>query len=402
MTAAAEPARAAAEDAPTDRSIPYAACEIVPEAGPAVAAVLASGWVTTGAETDRFERELAQWIGAEHAVAVSSCTAAIELALRALRLPPGAPVLTPTLTFCGAVNAIIHSGLQPVLVDVDEETLTVTPADVARVAARVRPKAMVVQHMAGYPAPVPLLADAAGLTADAIVEDAAHGLGGAVAAVPIGTVSRQTCFSFYATKNLPIGEGGAITTEDAELAGRLREMRQHGMSRDAWNRYQPGGSWRYTVREDGLKANFTDVSAAIGRAQLRHLSDWQARRAALARRYDLALTDVPGIVLPPRPRVGRHAWHLYVIRVRPEFGRSRDELAAALAELGVGTSVHFIPVHHFPRYRRLLGTAACRELPVADRVFEQLLSLPLHPGLSARDVDLVSARLATLARSDRR
>ena len=382
----------------TQRTVPYARCEIVPRAREAAAEVLASGWLVAGEQTVAFERELGAWMGAEHTIAVSSCTAAIELALRALRLPPGSPVLTPTITFCGAVQAIIHSGLRPVFVDLDEDTLTVSPDAVARAARRERPKAMVVQHMGGYPTPVRALAEAAGLPASAIVEDAAHGLGSS----GVGTESAAACLSFYATKNLPIGEGGAIVTRDAELAGRLAEMRQHGMSRDAWRRYRPGGGWRYSVEVDGMKANFTDVQAAIGRAQLTHLDDWQRRRAELAARYDALLADVPGVLRPPRPSTGTHAWHLYLIRVLPEYGRDRDELAEELAQRGVGTSVHFIPVHHFPYFRQVLGPDACTDLPVADRIFPQLLSLPLHPGLGDDDIDHVCAQLAELRLPARR
>lgn len=392
------PVTTTAEQKTSPRTVPYARCEIVPSARTAAAEVLASGWLVAGEQTVAFERELGAWLGAEHTIAVSSCTAAIELALRALRLPPGAPVLTPTITFCGAVQAIIHSGLRPVFADLDEETLTVSPQAVARVAQRERPRAMVVQHMGGYPVPVRALAEAAGLPASAIVEDAAHGLGSS----GVGTASAAACFSFYATKNLPIGEGGAITTADAELAGRLAEMRQHGMSRDAWRRYRPGAGWRYSVEVDGMKANFTDVQAAIGRAQLRQLTDWQRTRANLAARYDERLAEIPGIALPPRPGTGTHAWHLYLIRVLPEYGRDRDELAQALAERGVGTSVHFIPVHHFPYFRQVLGPDACADLPVADRIFPQLLSLPLHPGLGDDDIDHVCAQLSELRQRTRR
>jgi perosamine synthetase len=376
------------------RAIPFARCRIIPEARAAAAAVLKSGWVTTGPLTFDFERRLGMWIGAADVVAVSSGTAAIELSLRALRLRPGTPVLTPTLTFCGAVHAIVHAGLQPVLVDVDESTLTLDPETVAAAAARTRPGAMVIQHHAGYPAPVPELTEAAGLQPWAVVEDAAHGLGAALGSEAVGTLSGATCFSFYATKNLPIGEGGAVTTADPSLADALRSARQHGMSQDAWGRYGPGGSWRYTVVMDGAKANFTDVQAAIGSAQLTRLDAWQARRAALAERYDRALADVEGITIPPRPPTGRHAWHLYVVRVGHGYRLTRDHLVSALAERGVGTSVHFIPVHHFPYFRQLLGAPS---LPVADRVFRGLISLPLHPQLSDADVDHVCGLIADLA-----
>ena len=383
------------------RTVAFAGCHISAQAQAQALDAMSSGWMTTGRRTPLFEQALASWIGAPHAIAVSSCTAALELSLRALGLPRHSPVLTPTLTFCGAVQAIVHAGLKPVLVDADEATLTVNAAAIAEAAAHVHPSAMVVQHMAGYPVATPAMAAAAGLPVGRVVEDAAHGLGGAWGRETIGTMSAASCFSFYATKNLPIGEGGAITTADAALADRLRVMRQHGMSKDAWRRYEPGMSWRYEVEDDGMKANFTDLQAAIGLGQLPYLSGWQGRRAEVAERYTAQLGTVPGIVSAPVPRHGRHAWHLYVIRVQPEYGRSRDELARELADRGVGTSVHFVPVHRFGYFRRLLGEQADR-LPVAERIADQLLSLPLHPQLSDQDVDYVTAQISELRSSRRR
>ncbi|MGZ4493532.1 MAG: DegT/DnrJ/EryC1/StrS family aminotransferase [Nocardioides sp.] len=386
--------------------IPYAECHVSPEAQHEALQVMRGGWLTTGATTARFEAELAAWIGTRESVAVSSCTAAIELALRAMDLPPGSAVLTPSVTFCGAVHAILHAGLRPVLLDLDDATLTVSREEVQRAAEGERrngtgPFALVVQHMAGYPAATAELAEAAGLPIDRVVEDAAHALGAERAGRPVGTLGSTSCFSFYATKNLPIGEGGALTTRNPERADRLRVLRQHGMTRDAWRRYETEASWRYDVDEPGLKANFTDLQAAIGIGQLGHLSQWQARRAAIAGRYDEQLREIPGITLPPRPRDGRHAWHLYVVRVGQEYGRSRDELSATLAERGIGTSVHFIPVHRFSYFRRLLGDLRT-SLPVAERVGDELLSLPLHPHLSDDAVDLVCAQLASLQRCSRR
>lgn len=377
--------------------VPFARAEIVPEAQAAALRVLRSGWLTMGPETAEFERELGNYVGARQVVAVSSGTAAIDLALRALRLTPMAAVLTPSLTFCGAVAPILQAGLRPVLVDVDADTLLPTPATIARAARRAgRPAAMIVQHMAGHPADVAELADAAGLPADRVVEDAAHGLGAELRGARVGAASHAACFSFYATKNLPIGEGGAIATYDDELADHARTARLHGLSRDAWRRYLPGGSWRYDVAEPGHKANITDLQAAIGRAQLAHLASWQARREHLAAHYDAALADVPGLVLPTRPAHGRHAWHLYQVRVRPEYGTSRDLVIEALTNRGVGTSVHFIPVHHLSGFREVLGPEECRSVPVTDRVAEEILSLPMYPALTNADVARVADALLTL------
>lgn len=312
------------------------------------------------------------------------------------RTPAGVSGADADPHLCGAVQAIVHAGLKPVLVDVDETTLAVSAEGVAR-AAKGGASAMVVQHMAGYPLPTDALAAAAGLDRHFVIEDAAHGLGAAVGTSPVGSTSQAACFSFYATKNLPLGEGGAVTTSDAELAERIRVARLHGMSRDAWRRYHRAGSWRYSVDEAGLKANFTDIQAAIGRAQLRRLATWQARRGAIAAHYDRFLAGVPGLELPPRPLDGLHAWHLYIVRVLPCFGLGRDDLIDALAQIGIGTSVHFIPVHHQPYFRRTLGPAACDGLPVADRVFPRLLSLPMFPGLADSDIERVCGALDALA-----
>jgi dTDP-4-amino-4,6-dideoxygalactose transaminase len=378
--------------------VPFARTFISPDAREAVARVLASGWVTTGPEVAGFEREFAEWVGADHAVAVSSCTSAIELALRAMNLPHGSRVLASTITFCGAINAILHAGHVPVLVDVNEETLMpdaqTTAAAVRRAGAA---EAMLALHFAGYPAPVEELTAAAGLSLYQVVEDAAHAVGTWLDDRPVGSTSAATCFSFYATKNLPIGEGGMVTTNDTDLADRVRRLRLHGMSRDAWKRYMPGNGWRYSVDAVGLKANMTDVQAAIGRAQLSHLPEWQARRAELVERYDRALADIDGIVTPPRPQRGRHAWHLYVIQVLPTFGMDRDRLIVELAELGIDCSVHFIPLHHQPYLSELLATAlADGGFPLADRVFPRIVSLPLYPTLTDEEVDRVCEAIADL------
>ncbi len=377
------------EAAPTD--IPFADCWITEEAQAAAARVLKSGWVTTGMEAAEFEAEFASWVGAADAVSVSSCTAAIELALRSLRLAPGSLVLTSTMTFCGAVHAIEHAGLRPVLMDVDPDTGMPTPATAGRAAHTCdgRPSAMVLVHWAGDPADVASLAAAAGIAPERVVEDAAHALGTVHQGRQVGTGS-AVCFSFYATKNLPIGEGGMVTTDDPDRAAWIRRARLHGLSQDAWRRYLPGGSWRYDVAETGLKANLTDLQAAIGRAQLGSLAEWQDRRARLAARYDARLLPLPGVRLPHRPGVaaGRHAWHLYAVQLT---GADRDEVVAGLSQRGVSTSVHFIPVHRLTHFAPLVPPGG---LPGADLLFDRVLSLPMYPRLTAGHVDRVTDALA--------
>ncbi len=313
--------------------------------------MLASGWVTSGPEVGAFESELAATVGAAHAVGVSSCTAGIELSLRSLHLPEGSAVLTSTLTFCGAVQAILHAGLRPVLVDVDEVTGVPTTETVAarscHGASRRRWSSCTGPATPLTPCcwrrPQGCHSTASSRTPHTPWARSGDG-------VPVGSGS-AVCFSFYATKNLPIGEGGMVTTDDEDRAAWMRRARLHGMSADAWRRYLPGGGWRYDVEEAGLKANLTDLQAAIGRAQLRAFPGWQQRRQAIATRYDAALADVDGLGLPHRPadEDGVHAWHLYPVRVADGL---RDRVQAELADRDISTSVHFIPVHHLQWFRQ--------------------------------------------------
>ncbi|KAB2380742.1 DegT/DnrJ/EryC1/StrS family aminotransferase [Actinomadura montaniterrae] len=376
-------------------TVPFTIPSVSGEVSDAVVKVLDSGWITTGPQTAAFEQEFADYLGAAHVVAVASCTTALELCLRGLELPPGSAVLTPSLTFCGAINAILHAGHRPVLVDIDEDTLVPSPETVAAAAARVKPAAMIVQNQGGYPVDVAALAEAAGLDRTRVVEDAAHGPGAARGGKPVGAESFAACFSFYATKNMPIGEGGAIATSDEGLQEKVRAMRLHGMSKDSWKRYLPGGSWRYDVKQVGLKANMTDVQASIGRAQLAALPEWQRRRAEIVAAYDAAFRDLPGLTLPQRNLGGiQHAWHLYQVRV-PD----RDAISAELEAAGVSTSVHFIPANQMTSYRDILGADECARVPVTDRVGEELLSLPLYPGLTPDGQDRVIAALTEALRT---
>ncbi|MFI5100165.1 MAG: DegT/DnrJ/EryC1/StrS family aminotransferase [Actinomycetes bacterium] len=389
---------------PATAPVAFARTPLAPGVSDAVTRVLASGWLTTGPEVGEFEREFAALVGASHAVAVSSCTAALELSLRALGLPAGARVLVPTVTFCGAVNAILHAGLRPVLVDVEPATLMPDEATTAVAARRAgHVSASMVMHFAGHPADTAALAAAAGIPERLVVEDAAHAVGARIGGSAVGSGrTAAACFSFYATKNLPIGEGGMVTTADQALADYVRRCRLHGMSRDAWRRYLPGAAWSYTVEDAGLKANMTDVQATVGRAQLTRFQDWQLRRAQIADRYDAALAGVPGIVRPARPPDGGHAWHLYVVQVLDEFGLTRDELMAHLAERGVGTSVHFAPMHRQPYLVRMLGAEAAPEhFPAAEEAAERYVSLPLYPDLRDEDVDRVCFEIAAVRRVNR-
>lgn len=374
-------------------SVPFARAVLTSEARLAADRVLESGWLTTGPEVAGFEEELAAHVEARRGVAVSSCTAAIELVLRGMDLPAGAKVLMSADTFCGAAAAILHAGHVPVLADVEPASAVPGPREIrSAVLAAGGVDAMVVVHLGGSPTDVAAAAEAARLPLSRVVEDAAHALGASVRDRRVGTLSRATCFSFYATKNLAIGEGGMVTTDDDELADVLLSTRLHGMSRDAWRRYLPGGSWRYDVHHEGLKANLTDVQAAVGRAQLTAFPRHQQRRAALAARYDARLTGLDGIRLPHRTALGTHAWHLYAVRVCRPFPINRDDLIERLAQRGIGTSVHFIPLH---RLEWFAGHCVLPPggLPGADEVYAETLSLPFDQHLTDDDLDAVCAAL---------
>ena len=373
--------------------VPFEDCYITPEAHRAAARVLTSGRLETGPERAGFERDIAHLAGARHAVAVASRTAALELALRSLRLDPDALVIVPALTFCGAVQAVVHAGLQPVLVDVDPATGMPTPETVdAAVTAIGNVAAMVVVHWAGAPADVTALADAARLDRSRVVEDAGHALGARRHGMPVGS-GAAVCFSFSSAANLAIGQGGMVVTDDAERADWLRRARGHGA-------ITPGprasravrSSGRYGDEEPGLNAEMDELHAAIGRAQLTHFPRWQHRRRQIAVRYDTAFGATSGVNLPHRPATsgGRHAWRLYGLRLLPSSGVGREQLVATMAAAGIEGPGDLAPMHRLPAFRDLCAVPT-PGLPGADAYVEQVVYLPIHPRLSDQQVDHVSA-----------
>lgn len=356
----------------------------------AVTRVLRSGWLSTGAECEQFEAELAAYTGAPHVLAVSSCTAALEIALDAQRFAPGSRVGVPTWTFVASASSVVRAGATPVLLDVDEDTLNLAPAAL-EAALDEGLDGLVLVHFAGAPVDRAVL-DLAGGAGIPVIEDAAHALGATDHRGPIsgaGTVG--ACFSFYASKNLTSGEGGALATHDAELAAFARSHRLHGLSRDAWKRYRVGADPTYDLFEPGLKANMPDLLAALGRSQLARFDRLQARRREVVRRYRCALADLPGLRVVPGDLDERSADHLMVVLL-PE-GVERAAVMAAFAADQIGTSIHFRPLHTFAWYAEHapLGPGG---VPVADRLAGRALSLPLHAGLADADVDRVVEVLA--------
>lgn len=356
----------------------------------AVARVLRTGWLSTGAECQALEAELAERVGAPHVIAVSSCTAALEIAVASLRLPPGARVAVPTWTFVASASSVVHAGAVPVLLDVDEDTLNISPAAVeAAIAEGI--DALMVVHFAGTPVDRAVL-DLARDAGIPVIEDAAHALGASDHRGPIsgeGTVG--ACYSFYATKNLTSAEGGALATHDADLARYARSQRLHGLSNDAWDRYRVGANPEYDVLEPGLKANLADVLAAIARSQLTRFDDMQARRREIVTRYRSAVEGFEGCRVVPAEADPGSADHLFVLML-PE-GTERSTVTKAMAAAGIGTSIHFRPVHTFSWYRANapLGPTG---VATADRLASRALSLPLHAGLTDHEIDRVLDALA--------
>ena len=353
----------------------------------AVARVMRSGWLTTGNEAAGLESDLSDYLGGTEVVAVSSCTAALDIALAHLRLPAGSRVGVPAWTFVSTALAAVHNGLQPVLLDVEPDTLNLSPAALEAAAADLA--AVIPVHFGGVPvaAEVHSIAAAAGL---AVVEDAAHALGTRDERGLIGGPGTSpTCFSFYASKNLTSAEGGALVTDDPQLAAFARSYRLHGMDADAWARYRPGATAGYDVVEPGIKANLPDLLAVLARSQLARFDATQARRRAILTRYRAALEPEGLRFVPGAPHPGS-ADHLAVV-VLPD-GVERAAVVAELSAAGISTSVHFRPLHTFSWFAANVPTGP-GGLPTCDALEHRTLSLPLHVNLTDDDVDRVAAGL---------
>ena len=361
---------------------------------------LRSGWITTGPKTGRFETEFRDAIGASGALAVNSCTAAMHTALVTLGVGPGDEVITTPMTFAASVNVIEHVGARPVLADVEPDTLNIDPRAAEKVVTS-RTKVILPVHYAGHPAELDDLHALAAPRGIAIVEDAAHALPARYKGKVIGSGTNPVAFSFYATKNLTTGEGGMLTGEQ-EFLDRARVVSLHGMSRDAWRRYDRAGSWFYEVLLPGFKYNMTDIQAALGLAQLRKLERFQMRRREIVAAYGQAFDADPALEPPTERAHVEHAWHLYPLRLRLEaLTIDRGRFIQELADRRIGTSVHFIPIHIHPHYRDSYGFRPA-DFSVAFDGYQRLISLPLHPGLTDQDVGDVIDAVLDVSRTFRR
>jgi dTDP-4-amino-4,6-dideoxygalactose transaminase len=361
---------------------------------------LRSGWITTGPKTRQFEREFADFIGAPAALAVSSATDAMLVGLAALRIGPGDQVITTPMTFCSTVHVIEHLGAQPVLVDVEPDTLNIDPERV-NCAVTSRTRAIMPVHLYGHPCEMDTLLDIAARHNLYVVEDAAHALPARYKGRMIGTLGTLTAFSFYATKNLTTAEGGMLTGAP-DVIDQARMWSLHGMSRDAYKRYSAEGSWYYEVILPGFKCNMTDIQAAIGLHQLRKLPQFQARRRKIVRRYNEAFSRFEELRTPvERPQV-EHACHLYALRLNLQrLTIDRAQFVQELKKRNIGSSVHFIPIHLHPYYRDKYGYKP-QDFPQAFRNYQTLVSLPLNLRMSDQDVDDVIEAVSDIVTTCRR
>jgi dTDP-4-amino-4,6-dideoxygalactose transaminase len=383
------------------QSVPFHVPFLGEEEIRAVTETLESGWITTGPKTHCFEEAFARFIGVRHALAVSSCTAALHLSLEASRLREGDEVLVPTLTFAATGEVVAYFKAKPVLVDVDPVHFNLSLEDVRR---KITPKTRVVipVHFGGHPCCMDSILDLAAANGLTVIEDAAHALPAKYRGQSIGTLSPLTAFSFYATKTLTTGEGGMVTTNDGSLADRIALMRLHGMSRDAWKRYTAEGTWRYEITEAGYKYNLTDPQAALGLVQLSKCEEMWRRRVAIAQKYDKALASLEAYGTPKVAEGVQNAWHLYVILVKRSALRiHRDRVMEELRQRGIGTSVHFIPLHLHPYYQRTWGYRP-GEFPVAEDYFDRCISLPIYPGMTDEDLHRVIEALHDISHKFRR
>ncbi len=384
--------------------IPFAFPSIGQEEIDEVVEVLKSGWITTGARTHRLESDFAQYTGAAEAMAVNSATAALHLGLAAMDIGPEDEVITTPLTFCATVNTILHVGATPVLADIGPDG-NIDPRSIAeRITPRTR--AIMPVHMAGLPCDMDAIWELARKHNLKVIEDAAHAAGTLYRGTHLGgkeSKSDAVAFSFYANKNMTTGEGGMLTVNNPDLAERVRVLRLHGISKDAWKRYAKTGNWFYEVIECGFKYNLSDIQSAIGIHQLKRLENFTATRARFAAMYHHMLAGVDEIELPIDNAAHRHAWHLYMLRLRLDrLTIDRAAFIEKLRERNVGASVHFIPI---PLHRFFARWANRRhnQCPRALELYPRLVSIPMYPGMTEEQVEYVADSVkAVIAESRRR
>lgn len=345
-----------------------------------------NGWVTTGPKVKDFERQLCIYFQSEHVIAVNSGTAALHLALAASSIGIGDKFIVPTYTFVASVEVGEYLGAEPILVDSDPNSFNLNLDYVEKILSQDKNreiKAIIPVHFGGQAVNIKKLNQLADHYGLFVLEDSAHALETVSNSGKVGDTKYAAAFSFYANKNITTGgEGGALATNDSILADKVRKLSLHGMSKDSWKRFETGGKWAYDVSELGYKYNMTDIAASFGLEQLTHIDNWHKRRLDIVKRYNDGMSDLEGLILPKHTSGDVHAWHLYVIRIIPEMWKiNRNELIEKINEKGIGTSVHYIPVHMHSYYQKKYGYKP-EDFPVAKNLSETVITLPLYPKMT--------------------
>ncbi len=377
--------------------IPYITDDEISE----VADALKSGWLTMGPKTDRFEKEFAGYIGSKHAIAVNSCTAALHLALKAINLKPEDEVIIPTMTFTATGEVVCYFNAKPVIVDVDKETHNLDVTKIEKVITS-KTRAIIPVHYAGQPCDMNEIMKIAKKYNLNVIEDAAHAFPSKYKGQITGTVGDIICFSFYATKTLATGEGGMVTTENDAWAEKMKMLRLHGISQDAWKRHSDKGSWYYEVVEAGYKYNMADIQAGLGLAQLKKAEWMLERRKEIAEKYTRAFKSIEEVIAPHIKLDRETAWHLFVIKLKLETLKiNRHIFIEKLGQEGISTSVHFIPLHKHPFYKNTFSLDS-KSFPVAEWLYERIISLPIYPGMTNKQVNRVIKSVIEVIKENKR
>jgi dTDP-4-amino-4,6-dideoxygalactose transaminase len=360
-----------------------------------------SGWVTLGPGTKSFEEEFAKYTGAKYAVGLSSCTAALHLALIAAGVGPGDEVITTIFTFAASINPVLILGGKPVLVDIDEKTMNI---DENLIEEKITKKTKVIMpmHYGGYPCNMDAIRKIAKKHKLIIIEDAATAIGASYKGKKIGNIGDMTCFSFHPIKNMSTGDGGMVTTNNQSYAERLMLLRLHGMSKEAWKRHTAAGSWKYDIVEPGFKYNMTDIQAALGRVQLKRLDGFVKTRKQYAKIFDRELAKIPEITIPVHSENSGTAYNLYTIKIdTTNLTVSRDEIVELLKQEQIGVSVYYIPLYEFSYFQKNLKLKK-KDFPNAEKVYQSMMSLPLYPKMNLKDVNRVINTLSDIIKKHRK
>jgi len=373
----------------SEEFLPFSRPSISRAAIDEVVACLESGWITTGPRVAQFTEALQQYLGASYVLPLASATAGLHVVLMAMDLQPGDEVITTPLTFAATLNVIVLAGAKPVLVDIDPHTYNMD-LNLLEEAITEKTRVILPVHFAGLPVDLDYLYQLAETRGLRIVEDAAHAIGTEYKGKKIGGFGDTQVFSFHPNKNMTTGEGGCVTTQDAELARRIGLLRFHGMDREAWNRFGKSGSQDYEIVLPGLKYNMMDIQAALGLHQLQELESFIERRVELVNRYQEVLADWPQWTLPSEPSFShRHAWHLFAPLINEHAaGMNRDEFMLRMKEKNIGTGLHYRAAHLYPYYREEFGFGP-GDFPHAENVCSRIVSLPLFPTMTDAEHDRV-------------